>query len=123
MIGELILFSRPFVFLTNLPAADTKLLTDIKTGEKTGRFMPGFRVVSPLLQKIDMNAPMMHKIYSTSGYDPVILKNYHRFADSANKNPGSSILWYNVEIPPLSADPSRGSYWKVHKLRKIISVW
>ena len=117
LITELFFFSRPYFFQTNIPKSKTELLANLKQeGVPPGRIMPGFRVISPLLSKFEMNAPISEKIFSTSGYDPLILKNYHRFADSINQSNESSLPWYNVEIPPLKSDPQMMNFLNVSRL-------
>ena len=112
---ELYIFSAPFIFLTSLPEMkhDQDLILSIKKETDAflkpgsgGRLLPAARVISPLLQKFDLNASMNYRFGSTSGYDPVILRNYYDFIDAANTSRLSSLLLYNVEIPPLNLNPA-----------------
>lgn len=103
LIFELFSFSSRYVFLSNVPEQtyDRNLLSVLKREKERERLLPYFRVISPVLKAMDLNAVMAYKVESTGGYDPVILKNYYRFIDLVNKQPQSSIPYYNVEVPPL----------------------
>ncbi len=102
-IAELIIFDRQYLFLTKLPedSYNPQLINVLRDNLKGDRFLPNYRVVSPLVSSLDLNASLKYKFYSTSGYDPVILDNYYSFIDSSNGSDTSSILYYNVEIPPI----------------------
>ena len=102
-IAELIIFDRQYLFLTKLPedSYNPQLISVLRDNLKGDRFLPNYRVVSPLVSSLDLNASLKYKFYSTSGYDPVILENYYSFIDSSNGSDKSSILYYNVEIPPI----------------------
>ncbi|OGG02481.1 hypothetical protein A2W14_01610 [Candidatus Gottesmanbacteria bacterium RBG_16_37_8] len=100
---ELFLFSRQYIFLTGLPEQkyDQILLSSIKKNIGQKRIIPAFRVISALLDHFDLNSSIKFRFESTSGYDPLILKNYYDFIDSSAGNSVSSIPYYNVEVPPV----------------------
>ena len=103
IIAELLVFGRNYIFLTALPGQnhDKSIINNIVKTPGDGRILPAFRVISPILDRFDFNAGMMYGFESTSGYDPVILKNYYDFIDMANGGKFSSLVYYNVEIPPI----------------------
>lgn len=106
VILELWGFGRQYIFLTSLPEKkyDQQLISFLQEKLKGERFLPLYRVTSPLLGQLDLNAPMKYKIETTSGYDPVILRDYYNFIDNINKSSHSSLPLYNVEIPPISGN-------------------
>lgn len=106
IIAELFIFSRQFIFLTDIPEQkhDRSMINKINKNPTKGRVLLGFRVISPLLNRFDMNSSMLYRFESTSGYDPVILKSYYDFIDSGAGNNSSSLPFYNVEIPPVAPD-------------------
>lgn len=103
VVLELMSFGKRYIFLTELPEKkyDSKLISFLQKELNGERLLPLYRVISPVLNDFDLNAPMKYKIRTTSGYDPVILKDYYHFIDLINKNSGNSLLYYNVEIPPI----------------------
>lgn len=102
-VWELFAFGRKYIFLTNSPEKnyDLNLIEFFKTNVRYERLLPAFGVVSPVRKALDLNAVMKYQIPTTSGYDPVILRNFYRFIDVANKSLDSSLLYYNVEVPPI----------------------
>lgn len=106
-IMELIIFDRPYIFLTKLPnlSYNLRLVNYLKENLKEEKLLPHYRVISPVLNSLDLNAAMKYNFYTTSGYDPVILDNYYSYIDLVNGSAKSSILSYNVEIPPLKIEP------------------
>ena len=103
VLGDLFLFGRQYIFLTEPPPKyiESAILDPVKLDSKEGRLLPALRVTSPLLTRFDLNFSLKYRIETTSGYDPVILKNYYDFIDAANGSKQSSLLLYNVEIPPV----------------------
>lgn len=102
-ILELFQFDQKLVFTTQIPEQnyDNKLVNYLETETGQARFLPHYRVISPVLQSLDLNASLKYHLYATSGYDPVILQNYYRFIDLSNKSLDSSLVFFNVEIPPI----------------------
>ena len=103
IVGELFIFGREYIFLTILPVQkhNKSIISQINKISGTGRLLPAFRVISSILDRFDLNASMLYRFESISGYDPLILKNYYDFIDSSNGNKISSLPLYNVEIPPI----------------------
>lgn len=105
---ELFTFGKKYVFLTKLPTSilDQRLITYLKKELRGARVLAHFRVVSPVLTDFELNAPVKYQLFTTSGYDPVILRNYYDYIDRANGSSMSSVNKYNVEIPPINLIPS-----------------
>lgn len=99
---ELILWGKPFIFTTPIPdsSIDGKLVSNLVNNPPGSRVLALYRVVSPVLSDMDLNAYLKYRIFSTSGYDPVILKNYFDFIASSS-NLSDAVVNYNVEIPPV----------------------
>lgn len=108
IIFQLFSFSRKFIILTDIPdySFDKKLIQIFKQDNSLYRILPDFRVSAPLSKAFDFNAASIYRIYSTSGYDPMILLSYYRYINLINgvTNSEAIIPLYNVEIPP--ADPT-----------------
>ena len=102
-ILELIQFNQKLVFTTRIPEQnyDKKLVNYLESETGQARLLPHYRVISPVLQSLDLNSSLKYHLYTTSGYDPVILQNYYRFIDLSNKTLDSSLVFFNVEIPPI----------------------
>lgn len=98
---ELVRFDRLFIQLSDLPTLqfDSRLTDLAKRGEISGWLLPYFYVVSPVRSAMDFESTSYFQILSTSGYNPLILNNYYRFIDLLNKVSGSSVPYFNVEIP------------------------
>lgn len=101
---ELFLFNNNFIRLGNIPiqTVDTALVNTIRNSKQIVRVLPDYPVVSGVRPSLDFEAYTYYKIPSTSGYNPIVLKNYYQFIDLTNKSSQSSVPFYNVEIPPPS---------------------
>ncbi len=101
---ELFLFNNNFIRLGNIPTqtVDNALVSTISNPKQNFRTLPDYPVVSGVRSSLDFEAYMYYKIPSTSGYNPIVLKNYYQFIDLTNKSSQSSVPFYNVEIPPPS---------------------
>ncbi|OGG13449.1 hypothetical protein A2773_00380 [Candidatus Gottesmanbacteria bacterium RIFCSPHIGHO2_01_FULL_39_10] len=115
VIAELFSFGKKYIFLTEIPDKkyDAQLISYLQKNLKGERLLPLYRVISPILSDMDLNAPLKYEIETTSGYDPVILKKYYDFVDTNNGSPQSSLLYYNVEIPPIRTDGELFKYLNV----------
>ncbi|MCL5797831.1 MAG: YfhO family protein [Patescibacteria group bacterium] len=104
IVMELLPFSRQFFINTNIPEIkyDQNLVKTLKSTTQITRFLPDFGVISPTEKLLNFNSAEEYAIQSTTGYDPMILRNYFDFIDIANGNRSSSQEYYNVEVPPLS---------------------
>lgn len=100
--SELLLFGKQFIRTANIPTKgfDQALTSRLGGNEGIYRVLPDYPVVSSVRKKIDFEASSYYKIYSTSGYNPIILDNYYKFVDKANGAANLSLPYYNVEIPP-----------------------
>lgn len=107
IITEIFAFGKQYIFLTSTPDAvyDQKLISYLKDKLNDKRLLPHYRVVSPVLSDFGLNSAVMYGISTTSGYDPVILANYYNYIDRMNGAKISSIVAYNVEIPPIELSP------------------
>lgn len=103
---ELLAYDKKFIRLTTLPTAnfDSKLINFISKDSDLTRLLPDYTVVSSVRKAWDFESSMTYKINSTAGYNPILLSNFYKFIDQVNHNFSSSILRYNVEVPP--PDPS-----------------
>ncbi len=106
VVAELLYFGKKYILLTEIPDRrnDAQLISYLQKNLKGERLLPLYRVTSPVLNYLDLNAPLKYKLATTSGYDPVILKNYYDFIDTLNGSKASSISYYNVEIPPVRVE-------------------
>lgn len=108
IIFQLYTFSRKFIILTDTPdkSFDKKLIELLKKDNTLFRFLPDFRISAPLAKAFDFNAASVYKIYSASGYDPMILLSYYRYINLINgeRNSETMIPLYHVEVPPT--DPT-----------------
>jgi hypothetical protein len=103
IIFELFSFNRTYIRVTDYPTStyDQKLVSYLKKDGDLFRLLPDYPVVAGARRDFDFGASINNKIYSTSDYNSMILWRYYHFIDIANKAPVSSILNYNVEIPPM----------------------
>lgn len=115
---ELFLFNNNFIRLSHKPTqeVDYELINTISNPKLNFRVLPDYPVVSGVRSDLDFEAFSYYKIPSTSGYNPIILKNYYQFIDLTNKSNQSSISYYNVEIPPPSYDSSAIDFLGVNYL-------
>lgn len=118
IVFELFLFNKNYIFLTKSPlvANDKSIINQINSQLGDTRILPAFRVISPILNSFDLNSSMLYGFESTSGYDPVILKNYYEFIDASNGNKSSSLTFYNVEIPPINLNSQTANLLNVSQI-------
>ncbi|OGG12756.1 hypothetical protein A3D77_06895 [Candidatus Gottesmanbacteria bacterium RIFCSPHIGHO2_02_FULL_39_11] len=117
MILELVWWGKPFIFITSIPdhTFDQKLISNVVTNPSGSRVLPYYRVVSPVLSDMDLNAFLKYRIFSTSGYDPVILKNYFHFIENS-AGISDAVHNYNVEIPPVPLKKDLVSFLGIKKI-------
>jgi len=103
---ELLNYDSKFIKWPAVPTDtfDHNLISILQKDKELVRVLPDYSVVSQVRKAWDFESSMYYKIYSTSGYNPLLLANYYHYIDLLNKNYSSSIRQYNVEIPP--PDPS-----------------
>lgn len=100
---ELFLFARGFIELQAIPETrhDRELISILTKDAEPFRLIQNFGVwVSPR-DSLDFDSVMSYGIYSATGYDPSILRNYYEFIDAVNKNETSSVVNQDVQIPYL----------------------
>lgn len=99
---ELLSYDRKFIRWPVDPTNkfDYNLILTLQNDKELARVIPDYSVVSQVRKAWDFESSMYYKIYSTSGYNPILLNDYYHFIDLLNKNYTSSITQYNVEIPP-----------------------
>jgi hypothetical protein len=99
---ELFSFSKQFIRLTDKPEKtfDKELISIFRKDETLFRVLPDYPVISYVRKDLDFEAFSNYEVQSSSGYNPLILKNYYDFIDILNNSANSSIFQYNVEIPP-----------------------
>lgn len=104
---ELFHFSKPFYRLTSIPTKDfdTTLTKSVSDSSQLNRTIPDYPVISYVRKALDFESYSLHKIQSTSGYNPIILDLYFRFIASSNGTSIEAMKSFNVEIPP--PDPNR----------------
>lgn len=104
LILEMVPFARHFVEVKPAPGSqhDQGLVRLLKADTAPYRFLPNFGVWVPPRDALDFDAVMPYGIFSATGYDPSILKNYYAFADAVNGNVKPSILQHDVQIPYLN---------------------
>lgn len=103
IIFEMVPFAKHFIDIKQIPQLrhDEKLIKLVTQDTQPYRLLENFGVwVSPR-DSLDFNSAMVYGVYSTTGYDPSILRNYYEFIDAANKNPTPSILMHDVQVPYL----------------------
>ncbi|MBU2460336.1 YfhO family protein [Patescibacteria group bacterium] len=103
LLIELVPFARHFIAIRDIPKIrhDPTLVAILKSDRELYRFLPNFGVWIPPRDSLDFNAPMEYGIFSSTGYDPLILRNYYEFIDAASGNAESSIMNINVQVPYL----------------------
>lgn len=99
---ELLSYDKQFITLQKVPTDtfDHNLISVLQKDRDLARVLPDYPVVSGVRKSWDFESSAFYKIPSTSGYNPILLANYYHFIDLLNKKTSSSILSYNVEIPP-----------------------
>lgn len=106
IVFELFSYNQKFIRTADLPTAnfDQKLINLFKNERTPARILINYPVTSRVRSDIDFEASAYYQLFSTGGYNPIILKNYYQFIDLLNQSPASSIPYYNVEIPPLKTN-------------------
>ncbi len=102
-VAELILFARHFVEVGPVPYLrhDQELLNAIG-GNQLVRFDANFNIGAPPRDSLDFNAPSLYRLFSTTGYETAMLRNYFSFIDGVNKNTEPSITTHDVQVPYLA---------------------
>lgn len=107
IILQLFPYSKRLFFLTQIPelSIDQRIIEMLKN-QNENRVLLDYRVAADPHVTFEFNAPAKYKIYSASGYDPIILRSYYEFINALNKSTEVSAVFpqYNIEIP--TPDPN-----------------
>lgn len=101
VISDLILFARQFITTKPDPITrhNQELISLLQKDKSLSRFLPNFNVGMATRDALDFDAAMSYKIFSASGYDPAILRNYYEFIVAANKQATYDVQQSDVQIP------------------------
>ncbi len=99
---DLLSVGQTFITTSDPPTKrfDVKLISYLQQTNTSSRLLPDYAVISSVRNDFDFGAASTNKVFSTSDYNSMVLTDYYRFIDVLNKNPGSSVQFHNVEIPP-----------------------
>jgi hypothetical protein len=100
---DLLPFARHMIVLRESPETrhDAKLVNILTAEPELVRYLPNFSVATAPRDSLDFDAAMSYRIYSVSGYDPSILRNYYEFIAAVNQVQGIDIQQNDVQIPPM----------------------
>lgn len=127
LVGVILIEVVPFAmrFIETKPIPEIrhdKNLVDRLTGDSsTYRLLPNFGVWTGPRDALDFDAAMSYRIFSSTGYDPSILRNYYEFIDAANGRIDSSILEHNVQVPYLDVHTPYANFLNIKYL--LVSSW
>lgn len=101
---EMIFYARHFITLRPIPEArhDRELIKILKQDTQPVRVLPNFGAWILPRDSFDFDAAMSYRIFSSSGYDTMILRHYYEFIDAANNTDKPSILEHDVQVPYLN---------------------
>jgi hypothetical protein len=102
IVGELLIYSKPFYRLMQIPTNEFNqtLINTFQNDQNLYRITPDYPVISFVRKSLDNEAFSFYNLYSTSGYNPIILDNYYQFIRYTNNAAIYEIASYNVETPP-----------------------
>jgi hypothetical protein len=103
ILVDLVPYGRRFIQLKEIPELrhDKEILAILQEQTEPYRVLLDYGVWVLPRDSFDFNSAMSYGIFSASGYDPSILRNYYEFIDAANKTQKPSILDHDVQIPFL----------------------
>lgn len=103
-VADLFWFGRHFVLLKEDPSIrhNQALVSTLTRQKELVRLLPNFNVGIGTRDALDFDAPMGHRLYSASGYDPSILRKYYEFIAAANGIKDPDVQQNDVQIPPLN---------------------
>jgi hypothetical protein len=105
VVVELILFARSFVELRPVPEVrhDAELIKILSQDPQPYRVLQNFGVWLPQRDALDFDSSMSYGIYSATGYDPSILRNYYEYVAMASGTTGDkAVLNQDVQVPYLT---------------------
>lgn len=112
----MILYARHFIVLKPIPEArhDAELIRILKQDTQPYRVLPNFGVWVEPRDSLDFDAAMPYRIFSSTGYDPSILKNFYEYIFLANGDAvGPSILSHDVQVPYLDVFSSATDFLNI----------
>ena len=123
IIIELIFFGRYFIEVSLIPETrhDPALIAKVQEGNGLSRILPNFGCWLPQRDALDFDAGMTYGIYSATGYDSTLLRNYYEFIDAANGAATPSILSQDVQIPYLNIYSPYVNFLNVKYVMHIVS--
>lgn len=105
VVAELVLFARSFIELRPLPETghDTEVVSLLTPGVEPYRVLQNFGVWLPQRDVLNFDSVMSYGIFSATGYDPSILKNYYEYVARASGTTGEkAVLEQDVQVPYLT---------------------
>ncbi|MBI3559911.1 hypothetical protein HY087_02180, partial [Candidatus Gottesmanbacteria bacterium] len=107
---EMIFYAQHFIGVKESPESrhDKELVTLLQSSND--RILPNFGVWVPPRDSLDFDSVMEYKLFSTTGYDSTLLRNYYEFIDAVNGAKKPSILEHDVQVPYTNIHQSN---WKI----------
>ncbi|MBI3343130.1 YfhO family protein [Candidatus Gottesmanbacteria bacterium] len=107
---EMIFYAQHFIGAKESPESrhDKELVTLLQSSND--RILPNFGVWVPPRDSLDFDSVMEYKLFSTTGYDSTLLRNYYEFIDAVNGAKKPSILEHDVQVPYTNIHRSN---WKI----------
>lgn len=105
IVFELVLFARSFIELRPVPEArhDRELINILTQDAQPYRLLQNFGVWLPQRDALDFDSVMSYGIFSATGYDPSILRNYYEYLARASGTTGNeAVLNNDVQVPYLT---------------------
>lgn len=112
---DLVPFAKNFIELKDIPEErhDPKLVNFIKGDSTLFRTHPIFGVWLEPRSSLDFDSAMTYRYFSTTGYDPSILRNYYEFIDAAGGHMNPSFLEHNVQVPYVDLNSEYINYLNI----------
>lgn len=103
VIVDMTQFTKHFVGLKELPTVrhEPYVLEQLQKDFDLVRYVPNFNQGAVPRDVLDFAAPSYYGVYSVTGYDPSMLRNYFEFISAMNGMSEPSIRDYDVQVPYL----------------------
>ena len=103
IIVDMLWFAKVFVLLRPDPVTrhNQELVSYLQKNVGLARILPNFNVGMGTRDALDFDAAMGYRMYSASGYDPAILRNYYEFAAAVAGIENPDVQQTDVQIPYL----------------------
>lgn len=105
IVAEMVWFAHGFIGLRSVPEArhDQELIALLKQDKEPFRLLQDFGVWLPPRDSLDFDSVMPYDIFSATGYDPSILRNYYDYLARATGTMGEkAVLEQDVQVPYLT---------------------